>query len=728
MAEILREGNLFHLRNDAFSYVLCEMPGGVLAHLYAGSRLEGVNAANLLRHAGVAADGSFSVQECALDRLPQEYPSFGLGDMREGALAVTGPDGSWAVDLRLTGAEVLEEKPALEGLPATRGEGCAVLRLHMKDAHTGLKVELNYAVYDDCPAIVRSARLVNGGDKPLAVERALSLCLDVPDDNWELITLSGAWAREREICRRPLVRGFQGVSVRHGASSLQTAPFMALVRPDATEAAGEVLGAALIYSGNFVASATVGQHDATRLLLGINDDGFAWQLEPGEAFQTPEAALVYSEAGLGGMSLGFHALWEKHLLPKRWPGKPRPVLLNSWEAAYFDFDADKLVAIAKATADAGAALFVMDDGWFGHRDDDTTSLGDWVYDPNKLPKGLTELGERVRAQGVQFGIWMEPEMVSPDSDLYRAHPDWCLHIPGREGITSRHQLVLDVGRQDVQDFMVEAISRTLRESGATYLKWDMNRNFSNIGSALLPAERQKETAHRYILGLYSVLDRVTRAFPDVMIEGCSSGGGRFDAGMLAYVPQFWCSDDTDALCRCRIQYGTTLVFPPSTMCCHVSAVPNHQTGRTAPLATRFNVAMGGSFGYELDPRKLTEEERAALHEQVAFADKTQELRLYGAFHRLLSPFEGNDTAWMSVSADRSEAIFTFVRAQAVPNTLPPLVRLRGLDPKRRYRVNETGEIYGGDELMKAGLCCPTPFLGSGDAWSVLYTLKAVDEA
>ena len=428
------------------------------------------------------------------------------------------------------------------------------------------------------------------------------------------------------------------------------------------------------------------------------------------------------------MSHGFHKLWENHLLPKKWVGRQRPVLLNSWEAAYFDFDADKLVSIAKAAADAGAALFVMDDGWFGRRDDDTTSLGDWYHDPKKLPGGLSDLGERVRAQGIEFGIWMEPEMISPDSDLYRAHPDWCLHIPGREGITSRHQFTLDVSREDVQQFMVEAISRTLRESGATYLKWDMNRNFSNIGSSALPADRQKEIPHRYILGLYAVLDRLTKAFPDVMIEGCASGGGRFDAGMLAYVPQFWCSDDTDALCRCRIQYGTTLVFPPSTMGCHVSAVPNHQTGRVAPLDTRFAVAMGGSFGYELDPRKLSDDERAALRGQVAFADRTQELRLYGDFYHLLSPFEGNDTAWMSVAPDKSEAIFTFVRGQARPNVMPPLVRLRGLDAGKRYVVNETGEVYGGDELMRVGLCCPVPFLGSGDAWSVLYTLKAVGEA
>ena len=725
MAEILREGNIWHLRNPWISYAVQEMPGGVLAHLYAGPRLERINPQSLMRCAGVNAEG-FSVQECALERLPQEYPSFGLGDMREGALTVEGPDGSCAVDLRLVSGEILNEKPALAGLPATRGEGCAALRLVTRDAHTGLEVCLDYAIYDDCPAIVRSAKLVNGGDAPLTVTRALSLCLDLPDANWDLITLAGSWARERSVCRRPLVQGFQGVSTQRGASSLQVSPFMALARKETTEAAGEALGAALIYSGNFIAQAEATCTGGARMLMGINDRDFAWRLEPGEAFQAPEAALVFSSEGIGGMSLGFHKLWEKHLLPVRWMGKKRPVLLNSWEAAYFDFDEDKLVSIAKDAADAGVELFVMDDGWFGKRDDDTTSLGDWFADRRKLPGGLKRLGDKVRALGLQFGIWMEPEMISPVSELYRAHPDWALHIPGREPITARHQLTLDMGREDVQAYVYDCVSETLRESGAAYLKWDMNRSFSNIGSAALPANRQKETSHRYILGLYAVMARLTADFPDVLFEGCASGGGRFDAGMLCYVPQFWCSDDTDALCRCRIQYGTTVVFPPSTMGCHVSAVPNHQTARVTPMQTRYAVALGGCFGYELDPRKLTAEEREAMRTQTAFAEKTMDLRLYGAFHRLRSPFEGNDTAWISVSPDKDKAIFTYVQDRALPNTLPQLIKLRGLDEGRRYRIVETGEIYGGDELTRVGLCCPVPPLGAGDGWSALYTLEAVE--
>ena len=721
MAEILHNGNLYHLRNDVISYVLMEMPGGVLSHLYFGARLEGLNAANLLRHANIPADGGFSVQECTLDRLPQEYPSFGLGDLRDGALTVDGPDGSWAVDLRVEKVETPDAKPKLEGLPATRGENCAALRVTLRDAHTGLIALLDYAIYDDCPAVTRSVKLVNGGAEPLNLTRAYSLCLDLPDDGWDIITLPGAWARERAVCRRPLAAGHQGISSRRGASSAQASPFMALARPEANQAQGEVIGATLIYSGNFMASAEVSQFGVTRVLLGIDDRDFGWQLLPGEDFQAPEAALVYSDEGIGGMSRAFHALWENHLLPVRWMNRKRPVLLNSWEAAYFDFNHDKLLAIAKAAADAGVELFVMDDGWFGHRDDDHTSLGDWNVDRRKLPQGLEGLGQAVRALGIRFGIWMEPEMVSPDSDLFRAHPDWCLHIPGREAIQSRHQLILDMGRQEVQDFVVAAVSDTLKASGASYLKWDMNRNFTNIGSAALPADRQRETAHRYMLGLYAVMERLVEAFPEVLFEGCASGGGRFDAGMLYYVPQIWCSDDTDALCRVEIQYGTTMLFPPSTMGCHVSAVPNHQTARVTPLETRFAVALGGSFGYELDPCKLTDDERAALRDQVAFANRTQLLRLYGNLYWLQMPFNGNDAAWMSVSEDRGEALFTMVRAMARPNAMPPMVRLAGLDAGRRYRVVETDEVYGGDELMRVGLCCPLPY---GDAASLVYTLVA----
>ena len=721
MSGIICKNDTYILYNDRMSYILAVLPGGVLAHLHAGKRLDRVNVDNLLRHAGLPEAKAFSVQECALDRLPQEYPSFGLGDLREGTLTARCADGSTAVDLRFVSAEVLDGKPALEGLPATFGENCKTLKLTLRDGHTGLTAELLYTVFDDCDAVTRSARLINQGDSPLTLTRAFSFCLDLPDADYELITLSGGWARERGLVRRPLVPGEQGVGTRNGASSAQASPFLALARPGTDERMGEALGLSFVYSGNFIASATVGQFGTTRVLMGINDRDFTWLLQPGEAFQTPEAALVWSDEGLGGMSCAFHALWNRHLLPQRWLRQRRPILLNSWEAAYFDFDEEKLLDIAKAAKDAGAELFVMDDGWFGRRNDDHTSLGDWDVNLAKLPGGLERLGERVRALGLGFGIWMEPEMVSPDSDLYRAHPDWALRIPGRTPIESRHQLTLDMGREDVQRFCIDVVSKTLKASGAAYLKWDMNRSFTNIGSAALSPERQGEVAHRYILGLYRVMDALVKAFPDVLFEGCASGGGRYDAGMLYYVPQFWCSDNTDALCRCEIQYGTTMAFPPSTMGSHVSAVPNHQTSRITPLDTRFAVALGGQFGYELDPRKLTGDERDALRRQTDYARDTDDVRMNGDLYRLLSPFEGNDTAWITVSTDKRRAVFTLVRARALANVFPPLVRLAGLDPDVTYTVRETGETYAGAELMTLGLCCP---LGPGDAASVLFTLES----
>ena len=725
MMEILKQNNLYHLRNARISYILSVMPGGVLAHLYFGPRLESIEEKPLLRRMGIADDGSFSLQGCMLGRLCQEYPSYGLGDLREGALTVEAPDGTDTVDLRLADAQIESGKPSLTGLPATFGADCQTLRLRLQDACTGLEAELRYTIFADCDAIARSILLRNGGAEKLIVTKAMSLCLDLNDTDWDLITLNGSWARERDVIRRRLMPGEQGTSTRSGTSSLQTSPFLALARRETSEYTGEALGAALIYSGNFTAQAHVDQYGFCRLLLGINDRDFAWKLLPGESFQTPEAVLVYSREGLSGMSRAFHHLWQRHLLPQRWVHSPRPVLLNSWEAAYFDFDEDKLIDIARAAAQAGVELFVCDDGWFGHRDDDTTSLGDWYSDRRKLPGGIRRLGERVRELGLQFGIWMEPEMVSPESDLYRAHPDWCIRIRGREPVTMRNQLTLDMGRADVQEFVYHAVAETLRESGATYLKWDMNRRFSNIGTDALPADRQKELPHRYILGLYAVMERLTHDFPEVLFEGCASGGGRFDPGMLYYVPQFWCSDNTDALSRCRIQYGTSMFLPPSAMGSHVSAVPNHQTGRVTPLETRFAVALSGCFGYELDPRKLTDEERLALRGQIDKAHATEALRLAGDFYRLLSPFDGNETAWMFVSPDRRQALLTLVRERSLANHYPTtaLVRLQGLEAGLRYQVEETGEVFGGDELMYCGLVCTPP---KGDAASLLYTLKAVE--
>ncbi len=721
MTEIIIDDRLLHLRNDRVSYIIYLLEGGIPMHLYYGARLESVNPASLLRRAGLAADGSFSMQGCSLDHTPQEYPQYGLGEMREGALMVRAKDGTRTSDLRFVFARAFEEKPVLAGLPSTFGDDCATLMVRLRDSLTGLQAELLYTIFNDCDVIARSVRFTNTSDSSLVLERAFSMCLDLPDMGYDVITLSGAWSRERELARRPLCLGETSVSSMRGASSLQTSPFLALCRPETTEAQGEVIAMALCYSGSFYAGAFADHNRMARVMMGINDRNFSWLLEPGQSFQTPEALCVYSQEGMDGMSRQFHRLCAEHLVRGKFAHADRPILLNNWEATYFGFDEEKLVKIAQTAAKVGVELFVLDDGWFGHRDDDHSSLGDWTPDPRKLPLGLKHLVDRIHALGLKFGLWFEPEMVSPDSDLFRAHPDWCIHVKGRENIEGRNQLILDLSREDVRDYVYNAVADILAQNAIDYVKWDMNRNMTNIGSALLPAERQKELPHRYMLGLYSILEKLVQRFPEVLFESCSSGGGRFDLGMLYYMPQTWCSDNTDALCRCRIQYTTSFVFPPFAMGSHVSAVPNHQTGRVTPMATRGAVAMGGCFGYELDLNKLSKEDLDLVKQQILRVKALRKTLLYGDFHRLLSPYEGNDTAWITVSPDQREAVLTLVRAQAVSNEMPPLVRLRGLDSDTVYQVEEIGECYTGAELMNVGLCCPLPW---GDAACVSWVLRA----
>ncbi len=721
MTELIIKDNLFHLRNDHVSYVIYMLEGGIPAHIYFGKRVADVNPASILRHYDLPADGRFSVHNCALDHVPHEYPAFGLGDLREGALSVRQKDGTRSADLRFVKAELVDGKPGIPGLPATFGENAKTLELHLKDELIGLEAVFSYTMFDDVAGVMRHAALKNVSDSDLAIERAYSLCLELPDSRYDLITLSGAWSREREMNRRALTMGEMRVSSLKGATSLHNSNMLFLARPETTEAQGEAIGAALVYSGNFTAAVHVDSHRYARVFLGINDIDFEWKLAPGEVFHTPEAVTVYSGAGLDGMSAQFHKVCAEHLVRGKYAKAPRPILLNNWEATYFGFNEEKLLKIAQTAADVGVELFVLDDGWFGKRDDDHTSLGDWFVDTNKLPNGLRHLTDQVHAMGLKFGLWFEPEMVSPISKLYEAHPDWAIHIPGREPVQQRHQLTLDMSREDVQDYVYEAVAQHLREDGIDYVKWDMNRNFSNIGSALLPADKQKELPHRYMLGLYRVLEKLIHDFPEVLFESCSSGGGRFDMGMLYYMPQTWTSDNTDALCRCEIQYSTSLVFPPFAMGSHVSAVPNHQTGRITPIDTRGNVAMSGCFGYELDLNTLSAEDLEKVRKQIIRVKALRQTLLYGDFHRLLNPYEGNDTAWITVSPDKTEAVLMYTRKLAKSGTYAPLLRLRGLDESKTYRIEETGEVYSGSELMHLGLCIRLQW---GDASSVSLTLRA----
>ena len=716
----------FHLSNDRISYIFRMAADKYPLHLYWGRRVRSIGdkmVSRRMQDGYPQSDEAFSLHETPHDHLPQECPAFGMSDMREGMLHVRHADGTHALDLVYESHKVIDGKPELCGMPSARGEGAQSLIITLRDAYSGVAAELCYTIWADTDVIARSMRIVNGGSASIRVDRAYSCCVDFEEgDDFRLLTLYGAWARERQMYVRDVVPGEQGVSNARGASSVQTSPFMALMKGSAGEDAGDVYGFALCYSGSFKATVESDQNRCARAMIGINPFNFSWELAPGEDFQTPEAYLCYSPEGLNGMSQHFHKLVHNHITTGKFARSPRPILINNWEATYFNFNEEKILALAERAKEADIDLLVLDDGWFGHRDADNSSLGDWYDDTRKLPQGLAGLSEKVHALGLKFGLWVEPEMVSPDSDLYRAHPDWCIHAGDRMRVESRHQLVLDVSRQDVRDYVVESICAALERGNVDYVKWDMNRNITCWGSAQLPPERMEEQGHRYILGVYDMMRRITSRFPNVLFESCAGGGGRFDLALMCLMPQAWCSDDTDAHMRCRIQYATSLVFPPSTMGAHVSAVPNHQTGRSAPLETRAAVAMGGTYGYELDLTKLPDEEIAQIRELNAKVRSVQELLLYGSFYRLLSPYTGNRTAWMSVSEDKREAVVTHVYTLGQPNPKDALLRLRGLDPDLDYVDVETGAVYGGDELMLYGVVVKKPH---GDYTAQQFHFKAI---
>jgi alpha-galactosidase len=723
----------FHLQAKDTSYVLQVTEDGYLAHLYWGRRIRSPR----LSHVLWLVPRAFSPNpdpakpELSLDVLPQEYPGYGNSDFRTPAYQVQMDDGSTVTDLRYVGHRILKGKPRLEGLPATYVEHpdeADTLEIDLVDRVAQLQVTLSYTVFRDFNVITRSARLVNEGTRNLRILRALSMSLDFPDDQFDLIHLSGAWGRERHVVRRGLRPGSQSIESRRGASSHQHNPFLALVHQDTTLDHGEAYGFNLVYSGNFLGVVEVDQFASTRVGIGINPFDFSWLLEPGESFQTPEAVLVYSCQGISGMSQTFHTLYRSRLCRGRYRDTPRPVLINSWEAMYFQFTVEGLERLAMEAKDLGIELFVLDDGWFGKRDDDTSSLGDWVVNREKIPCGIDGLANKIHSLGLKFGLWVEPEMVSPDSDLYREHPDWCLHVQGRPRSQGRNQLVLDLSRPEVCDAIIERMTHVLESAPIDYIKWDMNRHMTEIGSAALRPERQRETAHRYILGLYRVLEELTTRFPHVLFESCSGGGGRFDPGMLYYMPQTWTSDDTDAVERLYIQFGTSLVYPAVTMGAHVSSVPNHQVGRVTPLRTRGHVAMSGNFGYELDVTRLTEAEKQEIRQQVAKYKEIRSLVQFGIYHPLLSPFEGPEAAWMFVSEDQREAFVAWFGMLAEPNGRLRRLRLRGLRPDADYLVvDETGkqmiDRVGGDELMAYGLALPYP---ASDFESHTWQLRIVE--
>ena len=691
---------IFHLQNKFLSLVLCLRPDEEgereLLMAYLGEPLQ--NPASCLYMTELSEGASF---DSLRQVLPYACPTEGRGDYRPVLVCAQDGAGQRCTELFYASHSIKKGKPALQGLPCAYVEEDAeadTLKITLKDALTGLSAQLCYTLYANRPIITQSILYANEGEKPLTLQNAGSACVTLPG-RYDLLHLHGGWAKERSVERVSPAHLTRSLSSARGASGHEHNPFAALAAPDATEFSGECLGAALIYSGDFAIQADENAFGTTRLLLGLNSRTFSWLLQPGESFQSPEAILAYSAQGLNGMSQALHSLLRQRVCRGYWRDRERPILINNWEATYFQFDHQKILKIAQAASRVGIELFVLDDGWFGKRDNDDCSLGDWVVNQKKLPGGLSALAQDINALGMKFGLWFEPEMVSPDSDLYRAHPDWCLHAEGRRRTTARQQLILDMSRRDVQDYVIEAVSAVLRSAPIDYVKWDMNRNFKEAGSALLGDGRQGEIAHRYMLGLYRVLGEITSAFPRVLFESCSGGGGRFDAGMLSFMPQTWTSDDTDAAERLRIQYGTSLCYPTSAMGAHVSAVPNHQIGRVTGMRMRGDVALGGNFGYELDLSAQTPEDMEEICRQVQLVKKIRKTTQQGIFTRLQSPFESNIAAWQF--ADDSRVILCAYRVLNRPNAGQERIRLRNV-PEGDY-TGPDGCAVSAQDLMRAGV-------------------------
>ena len=738
------------------------MENGQLENLYYGKKIHDKEDFAYFHDEAMRSQMSVCIPEPGLLSMQytrQEYPSYGTGDYRSPAVTIAQENGSRIIDFKYAGHEIYSGKKEILPLPATYVEGkeeAETLEVTLHDNVMDTDLILSYTIYEAYPVITRNTKFVHKGKEKIVLERAMSASVEFLDMDYEMVQLSGGWSRERYVKNRKLEMGIQSIQSLNGTCcGAEHNPFLALKRPHTTESQGEVYGFSLVYSGNYLGQVEVSTFDMTRVMMGINPEDFSWELKSGESFQTPEVVMVYSDKGLNKMSQTYHRLYRKRLMHGEWRDKARPILLNNWEATYFDFNEEKILTIAKKAKEAGVELFVLDDGWFGARNDDYRGLGDWYVNLEKLPDGISGLSKKVEELGLKFGLWVELEMVNKDSDLYRAHPDWIISAPNRFESHARHQNVLDFSRKEVVDYIYEMIAKVIRESSISYIKWDMNRYMSepySKGSA--PCEQGK-VMHKYILGVYDLYTRLTTEFPHILFESCASGGARFDPAMLYFAPQTWCSDDTDASDRTKIQYGTSYVYPIVSMGSHVSAVPNHQMHRITPIETRANVAYFGTFGYELDLNLLSDAEIETVKKQIAFMKEHRELiQMDGDFYRLLSPFEGNETAWMVVSSDKTQAVAAFYQRLNKVNASWLRLKLDGLDANTKYEVScdmapvasydaKIAEAYGhkteedsvktyqayGDELMSAGIPIDREELNKkgGDFASLLYTLKKVDE-
>ena len=728
----------FHLFNKEVSYIIEIMEDNQLGNLYYGKKVKDRES---FSHLHEEQRRSLGASHCAasstlfLQYTKQEYPSYGTGDFRYPAFEMKQQNGSRVSNFEYVCHSIYPGKKKIEPLPSTYVEEdteAESLEIELYDSLIDSRLILTYTIYENEPIITRNAKFYYEGNEEIYLTSAMSASIDLPDMDYEMIQLSGAWARERHVKNRKLEHGVQSVYSMRGASSTEHNPFLALKRPETTEQLGEVYGFSLVYSGSFLAQVEVCTHDMTRIMMGIHPNNFEWYMKKGDTFQTPELVMVYSDQGLNKMSQTYHKLYRTRLARGVWRDKVRPVLLNNWEATYMDFNEESILKIASMAKEVGVELFVLDDGWFGTRNDDHQSLGDWYVNLDKLPNGIRGLSEKIEDMGMKFGLWIEPEMTNKNSDLYRTHPDWIISTPGRFESLSRDQHVLDYSREEVVEYIYCMISKIIRESKISYIKWDMNRNITECYSRTASAKEQGMVMHKYILGVYGLYTRLTNEFPEVLFESCSSGGGRFDPGMLYFAPQAWCSDDTDAFERQKIQYGTSLAYPISSIGAHVSAVPNHQLGRITPLESRGNVAFFGAFGYELDLNTLSEEEIEIVKEQISYFKEKRSLIQYGVFYRLKSPFEGNDTAWIVVSEDKTQAIAAYYQGLNKVNAGWLRFKVAGLDADTLYEITSLGRTMKayGDELMNIGLVINRKDLNiaGGDFASVLFDIKKINNS
>ena len=700
---------LFILHTNHTTYQMKVNEYGILLHLYYGKKIADVPMDYMMRFADRGFSGN--LYECekdrtfSLDTAPQEFPSCGVGDYRINCVNVENADGSCLADFRYVSHEIIEGKYSIPNMPAVydKENKSMTLAIVMEDRVTHLQVKLLYGVMEERDVITRSVVFTNAGSENIKLTKAYSACLDLPFGEWELMHFHGRHCMERQAERVSAMNGIRSIESRRGMTSHQHNPFVILCAPETTEDHGDCYGLMFVYSGNHKTQVETDQTGLTRVVMGIHEEHFGWNLGAGESFYAPEVIMSYSATGFETLSHQYHETLRNNVCRGKFKKARRPILINNWEATYFEFNEEKLYNIAKTAADLGIEMLVMDDGWFGKRNDDLAGLGDWFVNEDKLKGGLGKLIERINGLGMKFGIWVEPEMVNEDSDLYRTHPEWALKVPNRKPNRSRYQLLLDMSRPEVVDYLFDCYTKIFDHANIEYLKWDFNRSLADVFSTNLPADRQGEVYHRFVLGTYDLLERLGSRYPNMLIEGCSGGGGRFDAAMLYYSPQIWTSDDTDALERIQIQYGTSFGYPISAMGAHVSAAPNHQTGRNMPLETRGVVAMSGTFGYELDLGLLSDEEKEIVRKQISDFKKYYNVIQNGKYYRLTDAMKNNEyCAWQFVSEDQSESLVNMVNTRPRANGRFIHVNFKGLDENASYQLQGTDEVYNGGALMYGG--------------------------